>query len=93
MSLLAIAEQVGVKKGMVQEKVQCLKETISDILEIKFGVVGLELFDHVEQITSIEALQKIRAGLKRAQSVAEAEALIHAYAKERSKERGVKGEE
>jgi hypothetical protein len=53
---------------------------ISDILEIKFGVAGLELFDHVKQITDLEALRKIRLGLKRAQSVAEAEALIRTYA-------------
>ena len=84
MSLLNIAEQVGVKKGIAQQKAQGLKEAISDILEIKFGVVGLELFEPVEQVTDIADLQKIRAGLKQARSVAEAEALIRTYAKERS---------
>jgi hypothetical protein len=74
MSLLTIAERVGREEG--------LKEAISDILEIKFGVAGLALFDHVEQVTAIETLQKIRAGLKQAQSVAEAEALIRAHIKE-----------
>ncbi|MGH7453318.1 MAG: hypothetical protein ACRENG_18355 [bacterium] len=72
MSVLTTAERVGMKKG--------LKQTISDILEIKFGVAGLALFDHVEQITDIEVLDKIRVGLKQAQSVAEAEALIRAHA-------------
>jgi hypothetical protein len=59
---------------------QGLKKAISDILEIKFGVVGLELFDQVEQVTGLEVLEEIRIGLKRAQSFAEAEALIHAQA-------------
>ena len=52
---------------------------ISDILEIKFGVGGLKLINSVKQITDLEALRKIRAGLKQAQAVAEAEALIHAH--------------
>jgi hypothetical protein len=81
MSLLAIAE----RKGREKEKILGLREMISDILEIKFGAAGLELFDPVEQITNIKTLQKIRAGLKRAQSVAKAKALIHAHAKERSR--------
>jgi len=82
MSLLTIAE----RKGREKEKILGLQETISDILEIKFGVVGLELFDRVEQVASIETLQKIRAGLKRAQSLAEAEALIPAHVEERSEQ-------
>ena len=84
MSILTTAERVGMKKGREEERVLGLREMISDILEIRFGVVGLELFDHVEQVTDIETLQKIRAGLKQAQSIAEAEALIHAYAIARS---------
>ncbi len=96
MSILTTAERVGIKKGIEQgieqgiekgiEKgiEQGLRGTISDILEIKFGVVGLELLDHVEQITDIETLQKIRAGLKQTQSLAEAEALIRAHARARS---------
>ena len=84
MSILTTAERVGMKKGREEERVLGLREMISDILEIKFGVVGLELFDRVEQVASIETLQKIRAGLKRAQSLAEAEALIHAHVKEQS---------
>ena len=78
MSIITTAERVGMRKGHNEG----LKEAISDILEIKFGVVGLELFDQVEQVTDIETLQKIRAGLKQARSIAEAEALIHAHAKE-----------
>lgn len=45
-------------------------------LEIKFGVAGTALFNPDEQITSIETHEKLRAGLKQAQSLAEAEALI-----------------
>jgi len=88
MSVLAVAERVGIKQGIKQGIERGLRETISDILEIKFGVVGLELLDHIEQITDIKTLQKIRSGLKRAQSVAKAKTLIHAYVKERSYERG-----
>jgi len=80
MSLLTTAERVGMKKGRVEGLEEGLKKAVSDILEIKFGVVGLELFDHVEQVTDLEVLEKIRAGLKQAQSVAEAEALIRAHA-------------
>ncbi|MCI0696642.1 hypothetical protein L0337_32150 [candidate division KSB1 bacterium] len=76
MSILTTAERVGIKKG----REEGLKEAISDILEIKFGVVGRELLDHIEQVADIETLQKIRAGLKQAKSVAEAKALIHAHA-------------
>lgn len=76
MDLLTTAERVGMKKA----REAGLKETISDILEIKFGVAGLALFNPVEQITALEVLEKIRAGLKQAQSVAEAEALIRAHA-------------
>ncbi|MGH7596937.1 MAG: hypothetical protein ACREOI_11335 [bacterium] len=43
-------------------------------------MVGRELLDHIEQVTDIETLQKIRAGLKQAKSVAEAEMLIRAHA-------------
>ncbi len=94
MSILAIAERKGLEKGLEEgrekgreeERLLGLHEMISDILEIKFGVVGLELFDQVEPIIDIEILRKIRAGLKRAQSIAEAEAVIHAPATERAEE-------
>jgi len=82
MSIITTAERIGMKKGLEQG----LRGMISDILEIKFGVVGLELFDQVEQVTDIETLQNIRAELKRAQSIAEAEAAIHAHITERSEE-------
>jgi hypothetical protein len=75
MSILAIAERKGLEEGRL-----LVREMIADILEIKFGVAGLGLFDAVEQITGLEALRKIRIGLKQAQSVAEAEALIRAHA-------------
>ena len=95
MSILAIAERKGLEKGLEkgreegfekgrEEGWRLVREMISDILEIKFGVAALGLFVDVEQITDLEALRKIRSGLKRAQSVEEAEALIHALAKVRS---------
>ena len=84
MSILAIAERVGLEKGIEKGIERGLKETISDILEIKFGMAGLELFDPVEQIANLETLRKIRTGLKQAQTVVEAEALIHAHVQARS---------
>jgi hypothetical protein len=89
MSLFAVAERVGFKQGRKQgiekgiEKgiAQGLKDTISDILEIKFGVAGLRMFNGVKPITDIAVLRKIRAGLKQAPSVAEAERLILRHAK------------
>jgi predicted transposase YdaD len=82
MSILAIAERKGREEGREEERILGLRETISDILEIKFGMAGLKLFYSIEQITDIEALRKIRTGLKQAQSVAEAEVLIQTYIKE-----------
>lgn len=76
MELITTAERVGMKKARFAD----LKEAISDILEIKFGVAGLALFNPVEQIKTLEALEKLRAGLKQAQSLAEAEALIRTHA-------------
>jgi hypothetical protein len=84
MSIITTAERIGMRKGREEERILGLREMISDILEIKFGVVGLELFDPVEQVPDIETLQKIRAELKRVQSIAEAEALIRAHVKERA---------
>jgi predicted transposase YdaD len=95
MSILAIAERKGREKGLEEGREKgrekgreegrlLVREMNSDILEIKFGVAALKLFDHVEQITDLEALRKIRSGLKRAQSVEEAEALIRAHATARS---------
>jgi len=84
MSILAIAERKGREDGR-EEGQRLVREMISDILEIKFGVAGLRLIDHVEQIAGLEALREIRLGLKRAQSVAEAETLIHAHAHENGK--------
>jgi len=77
MSILTTAERIGMTQGV--------KQAISDILEIKFGMVGLELFDHVEEDADLEILEKIRLGLKRAQSIAEAKALFRTYAKGRLK--------
>jgi len=90
MSILAIAERKGREKGLDEGREEgrlLVQEMISDILEIKFGVAGLELFDSVAHIADLEALRKIRLGLKRAQSVAEAEALIHAPAHENGREK------
>ena len=80
MLILTTAERIGMKKGMEKG----MKETISDILEIKFGVAGLALADYVGRIDGVRTLRKIRAGLKQAQSVAEAKMLIQAQTKKLS---------
>jgi len=84
MSIITTAERIGMKKGMEQGIEQGIREMIADILEIKFGVAGLALYDQVAQITGLEALRKFRAGLKQTRSVEEAETLIHAHGKEQS---------
>jgi len=68
---------------MEEGREEGLKQAISDILEIKFGVGALGLVHRVEPITSLDVLKEIRAGLKQAQSLEEAEALILAHARER----------
>jgi hypothetical protein len=87
MSILAIAEQKGLEKGLEKGREEGrllgMREMISDVLEIKFGVPGLSLFNPVEQIIDLEALRRIRIGLKQARSFEEAEALIRTYVKAR----------
>lgn len=80
MPIITTAERVGMKKGMKKG----MKEMISDVLEVKFGVAGLTLVDSVGQITGVHSLRTIRAGLKQAQSVAEAKMLIQAHTKKLS---------
>ncbi len=80
MSVLTTAERVGIKKGREEERLLSLREMISDILEIKFGVMALHLCDQVNQIAALETLQKLRASLKQTQSLSEAETLIRVHA-------------
>lgn len=96
MSLFTIAERKGREAGLEEGRVECreagfvagreegLKQAIADILEIKFGVGALRLGSQVERVASVEVLQKIRAGLKQAQSLAEAETVILAHAPSRA---------
>ncbi|MFQ5630777.1 MAG: hypothetical protein ACE5I1_18555 [bacterium] len=78
MSVLTIAERVGKREGRKEGRREGIKEMLCDILEIKFGAAGLQLAKQAKRISSLETLQKIRIGLKQAQSIAEAEALIQA---------------
>lgn len=87
MSVLAVAERIGLEKGIEQGMEQGmeqgiargLKQTVSDILEIKFGAAGLGLLSMLEPIGGTEVLQKIRAGVKQARSIEEAERLIRTH--------------
>lgn len=79
MSILAIAERKGREEGREEGLLLGLREMIADILEIKFGMTGLALSGSLAQLTDLEVLRTIRAGLKRAQTLAEAESLIHAH--------------
>jgi hypothetical protein len=66
----------GMKKGMIKGKIEGLHESIYDIFEIKFGKNIYELFAQVKEIQDIETLQKIRLGLKKAQTLEETKNLI-----------------
>jgi len=87
MSVMTTAERVGMKKGVKKVKSavrKILYQTIADILEIKFGAAGLQLSERVQLTTNIKALQKIRLGLKQADALIEAEALIAACLQEQA---------
>ena len=87
MSLFAIAERKGLERGLVEGREEGrvagreegLKQAIADILEIKFGVSALALLSKVQPIARLETLQKIRAGLKQAHSLEEAETLLQTH--------------
>lgn len=68
MSIVTSAERKG--------RIEGLQESIFDIFEIKFGKNIYELFGQVQQIHDIEILQKIRLGLKKAQTLEETKNLI-----------------
>lgn len=61
----------GLEKG--------LRQTIYDVLDIKFGAAGLRLFDQIDKTLSLDHLEEIRVGLKNAQSVQEAKKVIEAH--------------
>lgn len=88
MSIITSAERIGIEKGkkegmekglekgMMKGKIEGLHESIYDIFEVKFGKNIYELFAQVKQIQDIEILQKIRVGLKKAQTLEETRNLI-----------------
>jgi hypothetical protein len=80
MSIITSAERIGIEKGKmegkIEGKIEGLQEGIFDIFEIKFGKNIYELFAQVQQIQDIEILQKIRHGLKKAQTLEETKNLI-----------------
>ncbi len=76
--------EAGLEEGREEGREEGLKQAISDILAIKFGMIGLDFVNQVAQIRDREVLQKIRADLKQAQSLEEAETLLLARATERA---------
>jgi len=80
MSIITSAERIGIEKGKKEGKkegkIEGLQESIYDIFEIKFGKNIYELFAQVKEIQDIEILQKIRLGLKKAQTLEETKNLI-----------------
>jgi len=80
MSIITSAERIGIEKGKkegkIEGKIEGLQESIYDIFEIKFGKNIYELFAQVKEIQDIEILQKIRLGLKKAQTLEETKNLI-----------------
>lgn len=69
-------KQLGLKKGERLGLSQGLKNSIYDILEIKFRKEGLALFEQVKPITDISLLQRIRKKLKQAQTLDDAKAAL-----------------
>ena len=80
MSIITSAERVGVKRGKIEGKIEGriegLQESIYDIFEVKYGKNIYELYAQLKQIQDIEILQKIRQGLKKAQTLEETKNLI-----------------
>jgi len=68
MAIITSAERKG--------RIEGLHESIYDIFEIKFGRNIYELYAQLRQIQDIEVLQKIRFGLKKANSLEETRNLI-----------------
>jgi hypothetical protein len=68
MAIITSAERKG--------RIEGLQESIYDIFEIKFGRNIYELYAQLKQIRDIEVLQKIRLGLKKANSLEETRNLI-----------------
>jgi len=76
MSIITSAERLGIKKGKKEGMIEGLYESIYDIFEIKFGGNIYEHYAKLKQIKDIEILQKIRLGLKKAQTLEESKNLI-----------------
>ncbi|MFQ5649564.1 MAG: hypothetical protein ACE5IY_06445 [bacterium] len=68
--------QEGLQEGIESG----LRQTIYDILDIKFGAAGLRVFEQLTKTMSKEALENIRVGLKKAHSIEEAEEIIQTSA-------------
>ncbi|MEW6377974.1 MAG: hypothetical protein AB1611_00045 [bacterium] len=68
--------QQGMQKGMQKGLRQGLLEAVALGLELKFGEDGLRLSGRIDQIDSIEQLEKIKEGIKTAASFHEIESLI-----------------
>lgn len=66
-------EQIEREQGYKEGLAQGFAQSISTILEIKFGEAGQRLSKFVSQIENLEMLQKLMTELKYAKSLSEAE--------------------
>lgn len=83
MSVLAIAERAGRKKGKIEGRqeslIQGLHRALCDILELKFGSPSPALLEKIESVRSLTHLEQLRSELKACSSPAQAEAAIDAW--------------
>ncbi len=68
--------QKGLQRGLQKGLRQGLQGSIRDILELKFGDAGLQIFNRIQSIRDIETLELIRQRVKEAHSLEEITSLL-----------------
>ncbi|MDQ7065023.1 MAG: cytosolic protein, partial [candidate division KSB1 bacterium] len=76
MPVLTTAEKKGIQQGIQRGTIAGLKMALQDILELKFGEAGKNLYQKIEPVEDLEVLQHLRHALKKAKNVAAAEKII-----------------
>jgi len=82
MPYITTAERIGIRKGKREGKREGFLESIYEILNIKFGEEGLQIFNKIKHITDVEVLLNIHRELVKAQTLAAAETEIEQYLSE-----------
>lgn len=66
----------GKVEGRVEGKLEGLKEAIALGLELKYGTEGLNLYEKIATIVSLEKLELIKKALKTSKKLKEIERLL-----------------